>query len=125
MQVSLSLEAAEPLKTELAAISPTYLNLSMPSWGTNTATLAAYLPIGPQPILGHVCLNLDSRAIQSNIAFTLRDQPPIHCSGRGVDTDTFGVTSATVAALAKEVGVPERTARHRLQMAESLSPILK
>ncbi len=38
MQVSLSPETAAPLKTELAAISTTYLILSMPSWGTNTAS---------------------------------------------------------------------------------------
>lgn len=30
--------------------------------------------------------------------------------------------TATVAALAREVGVPERTARHRLQVAEELAP---
>ena len=30
---------------------------------------AAYPTIGPQPILGHVCLQLDRRAILSNIAF--------------------------------------------------------
>ena len=47
MQVSLSLEAAEPLKTKLPAISTTYPNLSMPSWGTNTASpgdLSGYWP---------------------------------------------------------------------------------
>jgi len=78
MQVSLSPETAALLKTELAAISTTYLNLSMPSWGTNTAT--------PRPILGHVSPQLDRRAIQSNIAFTPEDQAPIHCSGQRVDT---------------------------------------
>ena len=41
----------------------------MPSWGTNIASPAAYLPIGSQPILGHVFLQLDTRAILSNIAF--------------------------------------------------------
>ncbi len=74
MQVSLSPEAAEPLKTELVAISITYLNLSMPSWGTNTASPAAYLPISPQPILGHVFLQLNRRAILSNIAFRQKNQ---------------------------------------------------
>ena len=33
--------------------------------------------------------------------------------------------TATVAALAKEVGVPERTARRRLQWAEELKPHLE
>ncbi len=54
---SLSPETAAPLKTELAAISTTYLNLSMPSWGQTLPAPAAYLPIGPQPILGHVAYN--------------------------------------------------------------------
>jgi len=74
MQISLSPEAAELLKIELPAISTTYLNLSMPPWGTNTASPAAYLPIGPNPILGHVCLQLDRRAILSNIAFRPKRQ---------------------------------------------------
>ncbi len=68
MQISLSPEAAAPLKTELAAISTTYLNLSMPSWGQTLPALAAYLPISPQPILGHVFLQLDSRAIPFNVS---------------------------------------------------------
>ncbi len=35
----------EPLKTELAAKSITYLNLSMPSWGTNTASPRRPIPL--------------------------------------------------------------------------------
>jgi hypothetical protein len=31
-------------------------------------------------------VELNSRAILSNIAFTPEDQAPIHCSGQGVDT---------------------------------------
>ena len=59
----------------------------MPSWGQTLPAPAAYPAIGPQPILGHVFLQLDRRAILSNIAFFSGDQAPIHCSGRGVDTD--------------------------------------
>ena len=55
MQVSLSPEAAEPLKTKLVAISTTILNLSMPSWGTNTARPGGLSPYWPAayPVLGH------------------------------------------------------------------------
>jgi len=45
------------------------------------AILAAYLPIGPQPILGHVCLQLDKIALLSNIAFTPEDQAPLPWPG--------------------------------------------
>jgi len=49
---SLSPETAEPLKTELAAISATYLNLSMPSWGQTLPASAAYWPAAyPGPCL--------------------------------------------------------------------------
>jgi len=37
--------------------------------------------------LGRACLELDRRAIQSNIAFIPGDQASIQYSGRGVDTD--------------------------------------
>ncbi len=79
---SLSPETVAPLKTELAAKSTTYLNLSMLSWGTNTASpgglshywLAAYLAVAlgynsARCQLGHAYLKLNSRAIVSNIAF--------------------------------------------------------
>ncbi len=74
MQVSLSPETAAPLKTELAAISTAYLNLSMPSLGTNTASpggLSHYWPAANfiSYHLDRACLKLNSRAIQSNIAF--------------------------------------------------------
>ena len=47
MQVSLSPETAAPPKTELAAISTTYLNLSMLSWGTDTASPGGLSPYWP------------------------------------------------------------------------------
>ena len=71
-------------KTELAAKSTTYLNLSMPSWGPNTASPggisrywpAAYLSVAlgyssARYHLGRACLKLDRRAILSNFPFRL------------------------------------------------------
>ncbi len=62
----------ELLKTELAAISTTYCQC-LPG-GQTVPAPAAYPTIGPQPILGYVCLQLDRRAILSNIA--LRPKTP-------------------------------------------------
>ena len=44
---NLSPETAAPLKTELPAISTTYLNLSMPFWGTKTASPGGLSPNWP------------------------------------------------------------------------------
>ena len=74
IQVSLSPETAAPLKTELAAKSTTYLNLSMPSWGTNTPSSGSLSPYWPAVYPGPCCLQLDRRAILSNIALRLEHQ---------------------------------------------------
>ncbi len=44
MQDGLSPESAAPLKAELAAKSPTYLNSSMAFWGTHTASPGGLSP---------------------------------------------------------------------------------
>ncbi len=71
---------SELLKTELPAISTTYLILSMPSWGTNTASPGGLSPYWPAAYPGPACLKLNSRAIQFNIAFIPEDQGPTHFS---------------------------------------------
>ncbi len=73
MQNGLSPEAAELLKTELTAPPSTSTRQCLPG-GQTLPVSAAYLPIGPQPILDHVRIKLDRRAILSNIAFRSKRQ---------------------------------------------------
>ncbi len=67
----------------------------MPSWGTNTASPGGLFPHWPAAYLavalgcnsaryhlGRACLNLDSRAILSNIVFTPEEQAPLPVPGR-------------------------------------------